>query len=153
MAGLCQDCDGCCRVLEVHALGKAFHQPCKHLGQTSFGPGCTIYPNRPDVCWTYECVWLNSQVREQTERMPDNLRPNVCKVVMGNPLAGSREVMHIFPYPDHQDAWRFPPVSDYLRMLLSRGVKIVVVLANHRVALQGDMAVIGTEEEFARLAG
>lgn len=150
MAGLCQDCDGCCRILEIEGF-KAFHEPCKHLGHTTSGPGCTIYDTRPTVCWVYKCLWLDSQVRPETERMEEALRPNVCKVVMGSPGGRQRETLHIFPYPDHQDAWRYPPVSDYLRMILARGAKVVVVLKKHRIALSGDMAVFGTEEEFQEL--
>lgn len=84
--------------------------------------------------------------------MPENLRPDVTKVVMGWPWGEDRETLFVYPYPGHELAWRKPPVSDHLRMILSRGGKIVVVMNNRRLAIKGDMAFFGTEDEFAELA-
>lgn len=151
MAGLCQDCDGCCRVFEVPAVDKAFGEPCKHLGRTLLGPGCKIYADRPDACQHYVCLWLDSHRRLEVAPLSDELRPNVCHVVMGWPWGKDRETLFVYPYPDYPNAWRLAPVSDHLRLILSRGGKIVVVTGAQRIAIKGDMAVIGTEEEFASL--
>lgn len=83
--------------------------------------------------------------------MPEELRPDVCKVVMGWPFGTDLTTLFVYPYPGYEDAWRKSPVSNHLRMILSRGGKIVVVTGKTRIALKGDMAVIGTEEEFADL--
>lgn len=84
--------------------------------------------------------------------MPENMRPDVCKVVMGWPWGIERDVMYIYPYPDHPFAWREPLVKDYINMILSRGGRVVIVWPNKRMAIKGHpsspMAVIGTEEEF-----
>jgi len=151
MASHCQDCTGCCVVFEVKELHKAFGEPCKHIGKTLFGPGCTIYSERPAPCQRYVCLWLDSQRRKNVEQMPEELRPDVCKVVMGWPWGVDRETLFIYPYPGHERAWRNPPVSTYLRAILANGAKVVVVMGQQRIALKGDMAVIGTEEEFASL--
>lgn len=151
MAGHCADCDGCCRVFEVKAVDKAFGEPCKHLGRTAFGPGCTIYERRPVACQHYVCLWLDSQRRPHTAPLPDALRPNECKVVMGWPFGIERETLFVYPYPGHDDAWRKPPVSTHLQMILARGGKVVVVMGTQRIAINRDMAVIGTEEEFASI--
>jgi hypothetical protein len=140
-------------VLEVVALKKAFHQPCPHLGKTVFGPGCMIYASRPHVCQTYVCLWLDSQRRPDVDSMPESLRPDVCKVVLGNPGATpDTKVLWVYPYSDHPDAWRRPPVSDYLRVFLSRGAKLMVKEPGGKVwAIRGDTAIVGEEEEFAQL--
>lgn len=151
MAGLCQDCDGCCRVFEIKPLDKAFGEPCKHLGRTLLGQGCTIYEERPDVCRRYVCLWLDSQRRVDVPSLPEALRPNVCKVVMGWPWGVERETMFVYPYPGYENNWRIPPVSTHLRMILTKGGKIVVVTGDRRIAINGDMAVIGTEDEFAKI--
>ncbi len=152
MASHCQDCTGCCTVFEVKEIEKPFAVPCKYLGATLFGHGCTIYMDRPDACKRYVCLWLDSQRRaEFTDRMPEALRPDVSKVVMGWPWGEDRETLFIYPYPGHDDAWRKEPIASHLRMILSRGGKIVVVTGNTRTAIKGDMAFVGTEEEFARL--
>lgn len=148
MAGMCQDCDGCCRVLEVKELNKPLGVPCQHLGATLFGSGCTIYAERPEPCKQYVCLWLDSQRRPGTERFAADLRPDVSKVVLGWPWGIERDVMYVFPYPDYQDNWRLGPVGEYLRAILALGAKVVVMLKDKRIVLKGDMAVVGTQEEF-----
>jgi hypothetical protein len=138
-------------VFEVHAVGKAFGEPCKHLGQTLFGAGCTIYNDRPDACRHYVCLWLDSQRKDPKLAFPEALRPDVCKVVMGWPWGEDRETLFIYPYPGYEMAWQKPPVSTYLRNILARGAKLVVVTKDKRIAVKGDMAFVGTEDEFAEL--
>lgn len=151
MASHCEDCTGCCVVFEVKPLGKAFGEPCKHLGPTLFGTGCTIYHDRPDACRRYVCLWLDSQRRVEVERMPEALRPDVCKVVMGWPWGEDRETLFVYPYPGHEAAWQQSPVKEHLQMILARGGKVVVVTGDKRIAIKGEMAFVGTEDEFARL--
>ena len=84
--------------------------------------------------------------------MPEELRPNVCKVVIGWPFGIDRETMFVYPYPDYPDAWRTNKhVVAYLKMILSRGAKIVVVDGKTRYAIKGDVCMIGTEDEFAEI--
>lgn len=151
MAGHCADCTGCCLVFEVKDVPKAFGEPCKHLGKTLFGHGCTIYETRPDACKHYVCLWLDSQRRIDVPSMPENMRPDVTHVVLGWPWGTDRETLFVYPYPGYDDAWQKPPVADYLRMILSRRGKIVVVVGNKRWAIKGDMAFVGTEDEFAQI--
>lgn len=151
MAGHCQDCTGCCTVFEVKAVEKAFGEPCRHLGKTLFGTGCSIYAMRPDACQHYVCLWLDSQRKPGPMQMPEALRPDVCKVVMGWPWGEDRETLFVYPYPGHENAWRQPPVREHLRMILSRGGKVVVVVGDKRIAIKGTMAFVGTEDEFAEL--
>lgn len=151
MAGLCQDCTGCCIVFEVKDVPKAFGEPCKHLGKTLFGTGCQIYTQRPDACQHYICLWLDSQRRPEVSKMPEALRPDVCKVVLGWPWGEDRETLFVYPYPGHETAWQKPPVSLYLRSILAKGAKVVVVAKDKRIAIKGDMAFVGTEDEFADL--
>lgn len=151
MAGMCQDCTGCCVVFEVKDVGKAFGEPCRHLGRTLFGKGCQIYNERPDACKHYVCLWLDSQRRIEVPTLPESLRPDVCKVVLGWPWGTDRETLFVYPFPGHDTAWQKPPVGPYLRGVLARGGKIVVVAGDKRIAIKGDMAFSGTEDEFAAL--
>ena len=151
MAGHCQDCTGCCIVFEVKDVGKAFGEPCRHLGKTLFGTGCTIYNDRPDACKHYVCLWLDSQRRIEVPTLPENLRPDVCKVVLGWPWGMDRETLFVYPFPGHETAWQKPPVGPLLKSILAKGGKIVVVAGDKRIAIKGDMAFMGTEEEFAEL--
>ncbi len=149
MAGLCQDCDGCCRVFEVKDVNKAFGETCKHLGPTLFGNGCQIYAERPDACKHYVCLWLDSQRKQGVEKFPEALRPDVSKVVLGWPWGIQRDVLYVYPYPGFENNWRIGAVGEYLRALIARGGKIVVMLGDKRIVLKDDMAIIGTEDEFS----
>ena len=151
MAGLCQDCDGCCVVFEVKDVPKAFGEPCKHLGKTLFGHGCTIYNDRPDACKRYICLWLDSQRRPEVSTFPESMRPDVTKCVLGWPWGEDRETLFVYPYPGHETAWQKPPVSLYLQSILAKGAKVVVVAKDKRIAIKGDMAFVGTESEFEEL--
>lgn len=138
-------------VFEVHAVGKKFGEPCQHLGKTLFGQGCTIYETRPDACRHYVCLWLDSQRKDPRLKFPEEMRPDRCKVVMGWPWGEDRETLFVYPYPGHDDAWQRPPVSNYLRNILARGAKLVVVTRDKRIAIKGDMAFVGSEDEFEEL--
>lgn len=149
MAGLCQDCDMCCRILAVEEIKKPWYKPCQHLA----GGGCGIYSTRPLPCQSYRCVWLESQSNPRFQAMPESLRPNVCHVVMGQPNTVDTDTLFIYPSADDPHAWRVPPVSVYLQNILSRGAKVVVVIGKNRIVINGqtNMAVMGTEEEFEQL--
>lgn len=151
MAGLCQDCTGCCTVFEVKDIAKPFGVPCQYLGRTLFGVGCQIYDARPGPCQRYICLWLDSQRRAEVAPLAENLKPEECKVVLGWPWGEDRTTLFVYPYPGYEDNWRVPPVSEHLKLVLSRGGKVVVVIDKRRIAIHGDMAVIGTEDEFAEL--
>lgn len=155
MAGWCQSCTACCTVFEIKELGKSFGEPCKHLGKNLLNePGCTIYQERPDACRGYICLWLEA-ARTKNRVAPEFMRPDICGVVLGQPYRAEHDVLHVFPIPGHPkypDAWRYPPVSDHLKEVLRRGGRLLIILEGKRIAIRGDMAAIGTEEEFERLS-
>lgn len=151
MAGLCQDCTGCCIVFEVKDVNKAFGEPCKHISRTPDGAGCGIYETRPDTCQRYVCLWLDSQRRPEVTSFGENMRPDVTKCVLGWPWGIDRETLFVYPYPGYDDAWKKPPVSLYLRSVLAKGGKVVIVVRDKRIAIKGDMAFVGTEKEFEEL--
>src|SRR4051794_5306943 len=70
----CGDCTLCCKLLSV-VLPDGEHKEdaawCKHCAA-----GCTIYPDRPEGCRTFTCLWLSD------ERIPDDLWPKRSKVVL-----------------------------------------------------------------------
>lgn len=152
MAALCQDCTGCCKVFSVPEVQKAFGEPCKHLGATAHGPGCRIYEERPDACRHYVCLFLDGERRGDPYRLDPRMLPERSKVVIGWPWGVERETVHIYPYPGYPDAWKQDPVKDFIKRTLARGGKVVVYQdSKHLIAMKGDMAVLGTEEEFAEI--
>lgn len=53
----CGACRACCRVFDVHELGKARGELCVHADRTGSALGCTVYADRPGTCRAFECAW------------------------------------------------------------------------------------------------
>lgn len=53
----CGDCQLCCKLLPVRAVGKGANERCRHQ---RFGKGCAIYhhPSFPVECRVWSCRWL-----------------------------------------------------------------------------------------------
>jgi hypothetical protein len=62
----------CCRFPSVPELDKPVNVWCKHC---TVGTGCSIYPDRPESCQKYECMWFTN------ENWPEELRPDRCRVM------------------------------------------------------------------------
>lgn len=73
----CGTCGACCHISFV--LEDDFRKPsytdCPNCVQNF---GCKIYQSRPNVCRSFECIWLKSQSRN--DKMPPELRPDRCGV-------------------------------------------------------------------------
>ena len=69
----CGTCTLCCTVLRVDALKKLGGVACAQLRPVAEGSagGCGIYPDRPRICRTYRCLWLQGGLEE--EDRPDRL--------------------------------------------------------------------------------
>lgn len=67
----CGSCTLCCRVLEIQALDKPAGLLCRH----NTGSGCRIYPERPEACARWHCLW------RRIGALPDALRPDRCGVM------------------------------------------------------------------------
>ena len=65
----CGECTLCCTVLRVDALRKLGGVACTHL--VSDTGGCGIYSDRPRICRSYRCLWLQGGLDEGDR--PDKL--------------------------------------------------------------------------------
>lgn len=63
---ICGTCTACCRVLEIQALDKPAGILCRH----NTGTECGIYPERPEACARWNCLW------RRISALPDALRPD-----------------------------------------------------------------------------
>ena len=70
----CGECSQCCTSLEVEALGLARDEPCPDLLACG---GCSIYQERPNVCRSFQCLWLRDP-----GFLPDNYRPDKKGVIV-----------------------------------------------------------------------
>lgn len=64
----CGGCNVCCTAMKVAALDKPAGLTCTHQGPA----GCGIYPQRPEVCRSWFCMW----VRDDKDIFTDAQRPD-----------------------------------------------------------------------------
>jgi hypothetical protein len=128
MAGLCGSCTACCRVYAVPEIKKPAGPWCEHC---AVGEGCKIYEARPKLCVDYECLWLQSQFREdERERLAPELRPDRCKVVF-SPIANEdmstdSNGMAAITMPGAPDAWRRGAARTLIDHMVKNGMFVVV---------------------------
>ncbi len=67
----CGECNLCCVLFTIDELNKPHDVVCPH----STKEGCTIYADRPALCKTFVCQWLD------TKEMGEELRPDKCGII------------------------------------------------------------------------
>ena len=55
--------------MAIEELEKPHFKKCSHLCKS----GCSIYPNRPQTCRQYECLWKSNAIRSGNRTRPDKL--------------------------------------------------------------------------------
>lgn len=63
----CGECTACCTVMGIKDIGKPYYVSCEHLKAC----GCGIYPDRPQACREFVCVWLHGCPVMTEEDRPD----------------------------------------------------------------------------------
>ncbi len=120
MAGACGTCTACCKVYSIPEMKKPAGPWC---GYCTVGEGCRIYAERPKRCKEFECIWLESQRREDPlEHLDPALRPDRCKTVFvstSNPRVISATIMRA-------GAHREPMVADLIRFMTHDGFGVAV---------------------------
>ena len=113
----------CCSVLAVTELGKPACTDCPSASKR----GCAVYATRPQSCRDFECLWL------QTQEMPDDLKPDVSKVMLSATLDGQRVVAYVDPaYPN---AHRRGAMAKFIDRLVAVGQEVIVVCGDQRAVL------------------
>lgn len=107
----CGDCQLCCKLLPVNALGKLAGQKCKFQ---KFHKGCTVHHTvqMPNACRLWHCRWLINDDAADLPR-PDrahyviDILPD--EIALNNDETGERVplvAIQIWADPDHRDGWR-----------------------------------------------
>src|SRR6516225_2800533 len=100
----CGSCTACCRVYAISEIRKQAGQWCEHC---AVGKGCKVYETRPWKCVEFECLWLHQRkghaIHGRGAPMPDEMRPDRCKVVF-SPL--DDDTFIALCMPGSPDAWR-----------------------------------------------
>jgi hypothetical protein len=107
----------CCKVMGVVELEKEPGVWCQHC---QIGKGCGVYETRPATCREYECIWL------QHADLPDELRPDRCKVVLTSTTDGEGIVAHVDP--KNPEAVEKGLMGALLKRMGQSGMAVMVVI-------------------------
>lgn len=147
-ANRCGDCDLCCRLLAIEALSKPAGPLCTH-----FEGGCSIYPERPDACRGFRCLWLKSERLEPPLRLSVEWRPDQANFVMYTERDDQR--LNVVVDPAHPTAWRREPYYSFLKRLAERaleGQELVVYVGDRRIVVfphvDVDLGMVTTDQEI-----
>lgn len=110
----CGSCTLCCKLTSVPEFNKPPGEWCRHCKP---GRGCTIYDDRPESCRNFRCVWL-------TGGLPDDLRPDKCKVIFER-LPSGRTFL-VLTNNGYTEAWKKREVKDIIASFLRANKAIVV---------------------------
>lgn len=130
------------------ALQKPRLRPCKHACDS----GCSVHssPKRPVACHTFECIWHAAKERGETAfDLID--RPDFSHVVLGPTDLPNREYFYVHVDPHFPDAWRNGRVGEYINLLRTRGLKIIIMIGDKQWRIHNDVALYGTQDEFAKI--
>jgi hypothetical protein len=105
----CGSCSSCCTILEVEAVGKPVNQVCQHC---DVGKGCKIYDDRPQMCRSFSCAWLQGH-------LDDDWYPETSGVV----VHFSQDAVNIAVDPAFPDRWKQEPYFSKLSEWSLSGIK------------------------------
>jgi hypothetical protein len=130
----CGSCTLCCKVYKIPALPKPAGQWCSHCKP---GKGCGIYPDRPEQCRTFLCLWLSEAT------MPDIWKPERSKMVLSNsPETG---FLHVQVDPGQPSAWMREPyrsqLANWSARFLKEGSHILVFVNDHATLIMPTEAI------------
>jgi hypothetical protein len=113
----------CCRLMAVDDLDppKPAGKWCSNIKQ---GVGCSIYETRPQSCRDFICDWLHTQSRPEGERLPIELRPDRCKVM----LTSYKDSIVAKVDPGRPDAYKREPMATLLKGIMRNGARVYVSL-------------------------
>ena len=124
----CGSCTACCRVYAIPEFSKPAGTWCTHC---TIGKSCNIYATRPERCVTFECLWLQSQTRE--DRLGSELRPDKCKVVF-SPTTNDH-IMGAITMPGAPLAWQRKDVAALINRMLRGGMGVAISAPQSRTQL------------------
>jgi len=141
----CSGCSLCCKVLSVDALDKPACVWCKKIERSATGRSCGIYPERPQACRSFSCMWLLD------EKMQPELRPDRSHVVFAMDAYVDAEFepeklwLYVHVDPDWPDAWksRLPRLA--ITTFLRRGGSVRVQIGGQWIVFRDGIVAAGDD--------
>ena len=121
----CGECSLCCKLLGIEEIDKQPGVWCRHCTP---GAGCTIHEQAsyPTDCGTYVCLWR--QAKDEGNPLPDELRPDRCKVIVD--AAKYERAHYVRCDVSSSNAWRNPKILGILAQLQRMGSTIYLAGPN-----------------------
>ena len=107
----CGSCTSCCTLLEVTDVGKSMNEWCKHCDA---GKGCAIYDDRPQMCRSFSCAWLQGHLND--EWFPEK---------SGMVVHFSQDAVNVQVDPSYPDRWRQEPYFSKLCEWSLNGIRMM----------------------------
>lgn len=160
MARDCGSCSVCCKLLRVPDIDKPSGMVC---WWTTVHGGCTRQAEKPDptrvefdaetgifslpadqegkdlallACAQFQCLWLASQARSESEVMPRHWRPDWSHVLLGPKDKDNDLLLHVHVDPEHPSAWKEPEIYGYLCRMVERGCEVEINVGEQRFLLE-----------------
>ena len=137
----CGTCSLCCKVAAIPELQKPAGVWCVHARPGK--GGCSIYdsPERPGVCRTFQCAWV-----EREDGLPGWMKPDRVHAYVTGLKGRNGIAVHVDPgYPD---AWRTDPLATFLRRT-SMEMEVAVAVGRKRWAILRGQLVRGPDAKEA----
>ena len=141
----CGECTLCCKVMAIEQLAKPASSWCPHCKP---GRGCRIYPERPDECRSFNCMWLVNG------HLDERWRPSKSKLV----LTTSEDGIEVRCDPGFPEAWRKQPFRQEIRQWAVSGethdVTVVVVIGQRMILVtqdrEFDLGIVKPDQRIVR---
>lgn len=126
----CGSCSMCCKVLGIPELDKPADKWCQHCDPGN--DGCTIYEDRPPVCRTFECIWLQDG-KNIAPVFKDSDRPDKIGIVFSAASGGAirkstgKEVTVIIGSLRYHGVFNYESRAyEIVAVMLSKGIPVVI---------------------------
>jgi len=150
----CGSCTMCCKSMSVKEIHKPVGKWCDHC---DVGHGCKIYPERPESCRIFKCLWLGF------DGVPESLSPLKTRVVLD--VAIDRLSIVARCSPESPMSWNQGRMREFLgrlsrqtRVFATDGTRVWVIgpdkfelVENLKYDENGDMAYAIPRAVFQRI--
>lgn len=121
----CGDCAMCCKLGTIQEVNKKDGEWCQHCSTRT---RCDIYDTRPNVCRSYYCYYMLSDLSE-------DWRPTKAKLMVSAMADGA---VYISVDPSRPDAWKKEPYYSMIRQWSKEASRVVVLVGLKAIAVYPD---------------
>jgi len=103
----CGDCTACC---DGNIIGTSYgnkfgnHKACVFLVRKQ----CTIYPDRPSCCSSYQCAWTQNI-------LPEWMKPNKCGVLVSVETKDDKQFLKVIEMKDAIEYSVYAEISSFCK--------------------------------------